>query len=161
MEHVAFWLTFAACATTGLLAGASLDQSIKQLPARHRIGVEVYSAYSQASDLGNGIALYTVLGVGSAVLALAAAVAVHSALLPRTASVPADVGAALAVLHSLATARAAPTNFSQRHAQGDPVALARVFDHFARWQGARVSLQTVNFGALLWTLVAVSAIGVR
>jgi hypothetical protein len=32
-------LLLAAAGANGLLAGASLDQSIKQLPARHRIGV--------------------------------------------------------------------------------------------------------------------------
>jgi len=47
------------------IAGASLDQSIKQLPARHCLNV-AYSAYSQASDLGNGIVFYAVLGVGAA-----------------------------------------------------------------------------------------------
>jgi NADP-dependent 3-hydroxy acid dehydrogenase YdfG len=46
----------AATATSGLLAGASLDQSSKQLPARHRIGAIAFSRYSQAADLGNGIA---------------------------------------------------------------------------------------------------------
>jgi hypothetical protein len=39
-------LTLAATAADGRLAGASLDQSIKQLPARQRIGVKAYSAYS-------------------------------------------------------------------------------------------------------------------
>lgn len=33
-----------ATAVDGLLAGASLDQSIKQLPARQRIGVLAFSA---------------------------------------------------------------------------------------------------------------------
>ncbi len=38
-----------AIATTALIgpgAGMSLDQSIKQLPARRRIGIVAYSAYS-------------------------------------------------------------------------------------------------------------------
>jgi hypothetical protein len=39
-----------------LLAGASLDQSIKQLPARHRIGMREFSAYSTASDQAVGVA---------------------------------------------------------------------------------------------------------
>ena len=43
-------LILAATAADGLLAGASLDQSIKQLPARRRIGAVDYSAYSRASD---------------------------------------------------------------------------------------------------------------
>src|SRR5262249_12829958 len=155
MAQVAFWLTLAAVAATGLLAGASLDQSIKQLPARHRIGVEAYSAYSQASDLGNGILFYGVLGIGAALLAVAAAFAIHVASLPAAALIPADLGAAFAVLHSLVTMRAAPTMFSQRHAQGDPAALARVFDRFNRLQAVRAFLQVVTFGVLLWTLVAV------
>jgi hypothetical protein len=40
-------LAAVAALTAGLLAGASLDQSIKQLPARHRIGVEAFAAYSR------------------------------------------------------------------------------------------------------------------
>ena len=64
----------AAAAVNGILAGASLDQSIKQLPARHRMGVVAYSVYSRASDLGNGIAWYAFLGIGGALLAIVAAV---------------------------------------------------------------------------------------
>jgi len=36
-----------ATAVDGLLAGASLDQSIKQLPERHRIGILSSSAYTE------------------------------------------------------------------------------------------------------------------
>ncbi|SRR6266480_6159437 len=154
MEQAAFWLTLSAAATTGLLAGASLDQLIKQLPARHRIGIEAYSAYSQAADLGNGILFYSMLGVGSALLAVAAAVVVCLAALPGAVSVPAVLGALFAVLHSLTTARAAPTNFSQRRVQGDPAALSRVFNRFTRWHAARTVLQMINFGVLLWAVVA-------
>ena len=35
-----------ATALTGMLCGASLDQSIKQLPARHIISVKAFSAYA-------------------------------------------------------------------------------------------------------------------
>ena len=63
-----------ATAVDGLLAGASLDQSIKQLPARHRIGILAFSAYSQASDQANGVLWYAALGIGGAGLTLTAAV---------------------------------------------------------------------------------------
>jgi hypothetical protein len=63
----------AAAGANGLLTGASLDQSIKQLPARHRIGVLAFARYSQTADLANGVAWYAVLGVGTALLALIAA----------------------------------------------------------------------------------------
>jgi hypothetical protein len=52
---MAFDLTLAllvvATAVTGVLAGASLDQSVKQLPARRKIGAVAYSRYSRAADL--------------------------------------------------------------------------------------------------------------
>jgi len=146
MAHpLAFWFTLGAVGATGLIAGASLDQSIKQLPARRRMGIEAYSTYSQASDLGNGILLYAVLGVGSALLTIAASVAVHVAHLPDAIRLPADIAAALAVLHSLATTRAAPRLFAQRHVRADRAALSRLFDQFARWQALRAILQVLTF----------------
>jgi hypothetical protein len=63
------------------------------------------------------------------------------------------VAAGLAVLHSLVTAQAAPTNFSQRWVAKDEAALARVFDRFERWQTLRAVVQVLNFGAMLWALV--------
>jgi hypothetical protein len=43
MPAVSIPLVALATAFDGLLAGASLDQSIKQLPARHRIGVRAFA----------------------------------------------------------------------------------------------------------------------
>src|SRR5215204_6177527 len=111
-------LMLAATAATGILAGASLDQSIKQLPARHRLGMAAFSAYSRAADLGNGIAWYAVIGIGAAALTIAAAIVAHWQGQAAGQAVPLDLAAALAVLHSLATTQAAPTNFSQRRAVG-------------------------------------------
>jgi hypothetical protein len=150
-----FWLTLAATGATGLLAGASLDQSIKQLPARRRLGAQAYSLYSRAADLRNGIPFYTLLGVGSAALAIAAAAVAHRTSLPFAACFPLDLGAAFAVLHSLVTLRAAPMLLSQRRFQDDARALAQLLDRFARWQAIRAGLQTVNFLILLAGLVAV------
>jgi hypothetical protein len=146
-------LVLAATAANGLLAGASLDQSIKQLPARRRIGAIDHSAYSRASDLGNGIAFYGILGVGAAALTIAAAVSAYRHEPQSRRTPPLYAAAGLAVLHSLATTRAAPTNFSQRKvAQDDETALAEIFDRFEQWQTVRAALQVLNVGAMLWTL---------
>jgi hypothetical protein len=151
-SDITLLLILAATAATGILAGASLDQSIKQLPARHRIGMAAFSAYSRAADLGNGIVWYAVIGIGAAALTIAAAVAAH--LQGQTSGqAPLDAAAALAVLHSLVTTQAAPTNFSQRGAMGDEAVLARIFNRFERWQTLRAVLQVLNFGAMLWALV--------
>ena len=151
---ITFVLIVAATAAGGLLAGASLDQSIKQLPTRHRIGLVAYSEYSRASDLGPGVLWYAILGVGAAVLTIAAAVAALLQDVPPASAIPLYVAASLAVLHSLVTTRAAPTNFSQGGVAKKEAALARVFDRFERWQTVRVVLQVLNFGAMLWALIA-------
>lgn len=147
-------LAMAAVAANGILAGASLDQSIKQLPARHRMGLVAFSSYSRAADLGNGIVWYAAIGVGAALLSLSAAVAGFRQRVPAEVRTPLAVSASLAILHSLATSQAAPTNFSQRKVAGDEVALARVFDKFTRWQTVRVVFQVLNLTAALWALAA-------
>ena len=148
-----FVLILAATAADGILAGASLDQSIKQLPARHKIGLVAYSEYSRASDLGPGILWYGILGVGAALLTIAAAVAAFLEGVPTASATPLYVAAGLAVLHSLVTTQAAPTNFSQRQVAKDEAALRRVFDRFERWQTLRAVVQVLNLGAMLWALV--------
>src|SRR5215472_13576253 len=47
-------LLLAAAGANALLAGASLDQSIKQLLARHRMGAVTFSRSSQAADPATG-----------------------------------------------------------------------------------------------------------
>lgn len=143
--------TFTATALNGVLAGASLDQSIKQLPARRRMGAIAFSTYSRAADLsGNGIAWYAFIGVLSALATIAAAVTTFVAGSAQT--LPILLAAILSVLHSIATSQAAPTNFSQRKVVNDEAALTAVFNKFERWQTVRVILQVLTFVALLWAI---------
>jgi hypothetical protein len=149
-----------AIATTALIgpgAGMSLDQSIKQLPARRRIGIVAYSAYSRAGDQGNGLFLYPPIGIGALLFAIAAAASGHLCRLPSTLQAPLDISGILAILHSLATARAAPINLSQRkYAPTDEANLARVLDRFEFWHNLRAVLQVLNFAASLWATVALA-----
>jgi len=147
-------LTVAAVAADGMLVGASLDQSIKQLPARHRIGAVAFSAYSRAADLGPGVLWYALLGIGGAALTVAAALAATAQHHAPMVTVPLLAAAVLAILHSLATTRAAPTNFNQRRVPQTEQALGAVFDRFARWQSVRVALQVLTLAAVLWALGA-------
>ena len=141
-----------ATALDGLLAGASLDQSIKQLPARHRLGLVAFSAYSRAADLGNGILWYAILGVGAALFTVVAGVIALLANLPSMETFPVLLAAILSVLHSLVTTQAAPTNFSQRKVADDEDALVAVFNRFEKWQTLRVTLQVVTFLAMIWAI---------
>ncbi len=150
-------MLLAAAGANGLLTGASLDQSIKQLPARHRMGVIAFSHYSRAADLANGVVWYAILGIGTALLTLGAA---GAALLSRptpSAMVALWIAVAATLVHSAATARAAPTNFRQRRLGEDEQALAALFDRFERWQTIRVIWQGVALGAVLVAVATTSS----
>lgn len=155
MMSLSLALALVATALDGVLAGASLDQSIKQLPARHRMGVVAFSVYSRAADLGNGILWYSILGVGAALFTIAAAVASFIVEAHFSQTLPLLIAAILSILHSLATTQAAPTNFSQRKVPNDEAALAGIFTRFERWQTLRAVLQVLTFAAMLWALVVV------
>ena len=155
--QVPLMLAIATTAVIGPGAGMSLDQAIKQLPARRRISAVAYSAYSRAGDQGNGLFLYPPMGIGCLLLALAAAISGYICHLPDTSQTPLTISGALAILHSLVTARAAPINFSQRkYEPTDEVNLARVLDRFAFWHNMRAVLQVLNFAVSLWATVALA-----
>lgn len=149
-------LIVAATAMDGLLAGASLDQSIKQLPARHHIGVVAFSAYSRAADMGRGLLWYPLLGVGGAVLTIAAAIVALVVGMPLGSALPLYLAAFGALAHSFTTSRAAPTLLRQRLVATSEPELTAIFDRFERWQTARAILQAATFGLMLWALVAIA-----
>ncbi len=150
----------AAAVANGLIAGASLDRSVVQLPARHKIGVRAYSAYSVAHELeGTGRIWYPVLGIGSALLTIAAAVIAAVDRVSVGGGLAIYVAALAAIAHSLATARAAPINFQQLPAQGDEARLTRIIDSFERWHAARAVLQLVSFVAIVVALAGFGRVG--
>ena len=153
MSDITFILLIAAVALNGIVVGASLDQSIKQLPARHRIGAVHYSLYSRAADLANGIAWYGSVGVGAVLITIAAAIAAYSQRSNSPSTPFIYIAAVLSIIHSLVTTQAAPLMFSQRRHENDETALAALFNRFERWQALRAFVQVLTFGALLWAIV--------
>ena len=142
-----------ATLVNGLLAGTSFDKALVQLPARKRMEISEFAAFSRANDLGNGLVVYPVTGIAAALLSLAAAA---SAILQGATLMqawPLYIAALLAVLHSITTARAAPNMLSLRGAGSDETVLANTLDRFARWHNVRAVLQLLNFVMLVWGLV--------
>lgn len=142
-----------ALAANGMITGATLDQAIKQLPARHDIGVEAYSAYSRAADLSQGVAWYGALGAGTALLTLVTVfIALRATRDGRTRTALWIAGAAT-VGYMAVTAFAAPLNFSQRDA-ANAAELADVFDRFALLNAVRAGLMVVVLAAVATVLLA-------
>ena len=119
MASLTLALALAATALDGVLCGASLDQSIKQLPARHHMGAVAFSTYSRAADLGNGIVWYATLGIGAALVTIAAAATGLIAGIPFAQSLPLLVAAilvhpALAGNHPGSTRQLQPAQSGER-----------------------------------------------
>lgn len=146
-------LIFGATLMTGLLAGMSLDKSIVQLPARHRMGVVGFAAFSRANDLGNGLITYPVLGIGSAILTVVAAIAAYWQGTSLTDARMLYISALLTLLHTFSTTQAAPNMLSLRQPIHDEDALRLIFNRFEKWHTLRAILQALNYITLVWALI--------
>ena len=149
-------ILLAAVVIVSLGAAVSLDQSIKQVRARHRIGVVAYSAYSRAADFHTAVPYYVPIIVGWLVVIPAAAIVSweHGPFGQRQLALLAMVAGLVA--HMLVTGFfAAPILLSQRKIRpDDEKALAIVFDRFAFWHGVRTVIDVATLGATVWALVA-------
>jgi hypothetical protein len=142
-----------ATAVNGLLSGLNVDTALVKLPARRRIGAVAYATFARGNDLGNGLVVYPLLGIGAVLLiVLATAIAFIS---HARGEVPLLLSLAtlLSVLHTFATTRAAPIMLSLKDAPDDEALLTTKLARFARWHAVRAIFQVVTFFILLWTLV--------
>ncbi len=150
-------LLCAATFANGFLAGGSIDKSLTQLPARRTIGLQAMAAYNRATDMGPGFILYPAFGLGAPALTLAvAALMATGPVVPSSLQLWAAVAAVLSVGHVLTTSRAAPTLLRIRRRIPPEDELRRIYDRFARWQGARAVLPVSTFIA---TILALAAVG--
>ncbi len=141
----------AALAFTGVLCGASLDQSIKQLPARHGMGAIHFSNYVKAADLKNGVVWYAIIGIGSTLTTIVAAFVFWKNPIDRHSSYLIWAAAVAGVAQAICTSLAAPVYFKQR-AVADERSLVRLFQKFEVIHSIRAVFVTVQLLLLLWAL---------
>jgi len=99
--------------------------------------------------------LYPFLGIGGALLSIAAAVSLSRDRAPRNVALPVHAGATLTVGGLLATTQAAPIMLSVATMGDDPALVQHALDGFVFWGGIRGVLQVLAFGANLWSLAAI------
>jgi hypothetical protein len=112
-----------------------------------------YAAFARGNDLGNGLVVYPILGIGAAlftVLALAIAFLGHS---PMGLLMLLSLASLLSLLHTAATARAAPVMLSIKDAPDDEALLNAKLDRFAGFHTVRTAFQVLTFFILLWAVV--------
>ena len=144
-----------ATAASGLLAGLNTDTALVKLPARKRIGAVAYAAFARGNDLGNGLIVYPLLGIGAALLTLLATALGYAEHSRAELLLLLSLASALSLLHTFATTRAAPVMLSLKNAPDDDALLRAKLDRFARWHSVRATFQVLAFFVLLWALVVV------
>lgn len=144
-----------ATAINGLLSGLNLDTALVKLPARRRIGAVAYATFARGNDLGNGLVVYPLLGVGAALLTVLATALAYVQLPSMEVLVLLSLASLLSLLHTFATTRAAPVMLSLKEAPDDETILAAQLDRFARWHAVRATFQVLAFFVLLWVLASV------
>ncbi len=148
-------LMILATAMNGLLSGLNVDTALVKLPARRRIGAVAYATFARGNDLGNGLVVYPLLGVGAALLTLLATALAYAERSPMEVLLLLSLASLLSLLHTFATTRAAPVMLSIKDALDDEAILAAKLDRFARWHAVRATFQVLAFFVLLWVLASV------
>jgi hypothetical protein len=142
-----------ATAMNGLLSGLNVDTALVKLPARRRIGAVAYATFARGNDLGNGLVVYPLLGIGAVLLTVLATAVAYLERSPMEVVLPLSLASLLSLLHTFATTRAAPVMLSIKDASNDEATLTAKLDRFARWHAVRATFQVLTFCVLLWALV--------
>ena len=141
-----------ATAVNGLLAGLNVDTALVKLPARRRIGVVAYATFARGNDLGNGLFVYPLLGVGAALLTVLATAVAYIERSPLEVLILLSLASLLSILHTFATTRAAPVMLSIKETPDGESFLTAKLERFAHWHTVRATFQVVAFFVLLWAL---------
>ena len=142
-----------ATAMNGLLAGLNVDTALVKLPARRRIGAVAYATFARGNDLGNGLVVYPLLGIGAVLLTVLATAVAYLERSPMEIVLPLSLASLLSLLHTFATTRAAPVMLSLKDVPDDEVILTAKLDRFARLHAVRATFQVLTFFVLLWALI--------
>src|ERR687898_792877 len=121
-------LVIATIVVAGL--ASPLDRVVVGIPAWQHLGAEAWAAYSRQADLGAGLIIYPITGIGLAVLAIAAAISSRADRgAPRAARLLTYLAAIGAIGVMATTVIAAPIMLNVPNLE-DPAALADAFDRF-------------------------------
>ena len=142
-----------------LSGGINVDRSLVEMPAWQHVGALAWATFSQWADLGRGLLIYPVQGIGSTLLLITAALIVFLKRknLGRALALPIYVALLFAFGVMLTTTQAAPAMLSTTSHLRDPAALQQALTTFTLWQGIRSVCAWLASCALLWALVAVAS----
>ena len=137
---------------SGLLAGASADRYVVQVPAWRQLDVMIWAEHSRHADLGNGRFWYPVLAFMATALSIAATVGLRQQPSRADAVVRTVYLGALFELVGLSLTLLAAPNLLRLRKPRDLDITERSFRLFHRWGLARAVFQISAFPIFLWAL---------
>lgn len=143
-----------ATVVVSAFAGEIVDRSLVATPAWDALGPRAWGDYSLHADLGNGLVIYPIYGLGLLGLALATAVSYRlDRRAPHAAGPPIYLAALFAIGVIATTAKAAPIMLGIRNLGADDTALRQAFDQFTFWGvELRGIFAVLAFLASVWAL---------
>jgi hypothetical protein len=140
----------------GAFGGAIVDRAVIATPAWRQLGSATWAAYSRHADLGNGLIVYPIYGIGLAVFAIAAAISYRlDRGAPRQAGPAVYLAAVCAIGVIATTIKAAPIMLGVGERDTDAVALQNAFEQFTLWGiYIRGAFGILALLASIWALAA-------
>jgi hypothetical protein len=142
-------MTF-ACLLMGFLAGENIFRYSIEVPGWRHINIVGWGEYSRHADLGNGIFIFPLEGIVSALLLVVASIIVLKRKEFIKAALPVYMATTLALVGVVLTFLAAPYMLSVRTIGNDPALLQQTFYHFHHWGFFRAIAQVLSFCACVW-----------
>jgi hypothetical protein len=140
----------------GLFVGDNIKRSLIDMPAWQHVGPVAWATFSRYADLGNGLIIFPIVGIGSAILTLATVVSYRlDRTAPRAAGLPIYLGLLCVIGGVLTTTQAAPYMLSLRSGVTDPVVLQHAFDGFLWWGTIRAVLDVLGYCCDFWAVIAI------
>ena len=137
-------LLIISCIFGGLLAGGNLYRYLIEVPAWHHLDIADWPAYSSHADLGNGLILFPVEALGSAVsLIIASAICFKNRLLKPVLFLHISTG--LAIMGLVLTFFAAPIMLNLPKIEGNIPLVQQAFIRFHFWGTLRGIAQILSF----------------
>jgi hypothetical protein len=151
-------LLVAATLVTGLLAGGIVDRVIVGGPAWHELGASSWMQYSRRADLGTGLLIYPLEGIGATLLIISATLSNHfDRGASRGLALPMYCALVFSVIGMLMTVKAAPIMLALRSPQSEAVAQI-AFEQFYLWGlYLRGLVDVLAFLANVWALSRLTA----
>jgi hypothetical protein len=144
----------------GLFVGGNVQRSLVDMPAWQRAGPVAWATFSRYADLGNGLIIFPIVGIGAVILMLVTALAYRlDRTAPRAAGLPIYLGVLFLLGGIVTTTQAAPLMLSLRSGTTDPIVLQRTFDGFLWWGTIRAVCDVLSYCCGFWAVIAMLAAG--